>query len=174
MATLETHPVRWLVLAFVLILLLFPGCGGDSSPTTPPPPAPTPVPPAGARDRLTLDDLFGASAPGVVHNSYYQPVGDVQATTNVLCGTLHFAETRMSTSHPDSDWKGPGQTLFPAFSLPVVTHADWLIPLERDLILSGRGAGGTEAASGTSLPTRAGSGTRPRTGATLERRSSSH
>jgi hypothetical protein len=89
----------------------------------------------------SLDELFGASVPGVVHNANYQSVGGAQAATNALCGTLHFAETRMNTSHPDSDWKGPGQTLFPAFSLSVVTHADWLIPLERDLILSGRGAG---------------------------------
>ncbi|MCG6921908.1 MAG: hypothetical protein LJF15_12615 [Acidobacteria bacterium] len=120
-------------------------CGGDgSSPTTPPPPAATPPPPpAGVRDLLTVDDLFGGAAPGVVHNSYFTPLGGVLPTSHRLCGTLHFAETPMATTHPDSGWMGSGQTLFPAFSLPVVTVDDWLIPLERDLILSGRGAGGS-------------------------------
>jgi hypothetical protein len=77
-----------------------------------------------------------------VHNAYYQPVGNVRATTHELCGTLLFAETRMDTAHPDSDWRGSGMTLFPAFSLPVATRDDWFIPLERDLILSGHGSGG--------------------------------
>jgi hypothetical protein len=95
------------------------------------------------RDRLTVAELFGSSPPGVLHNFYYQPIGAVRPTSNALCGTLHFAETRMDTAHPDSDWRGSGQTLFPAFSLPVLTRDDWLIPLERDLILSGHGGGGS-------------------------------
>jgi hypothetical protein len=128
-------------LVFVLASLL--ACCGGSSPTAPPPPAPTPTPPPAVRDRLSVEDLFGASQPGVVHNAYYQPIGDVRATVNALCGTLHFAETRMDTALPDSSWMGGGQTLFPAFSLPVVTRGDWLIPLERDLILSGHDGGGS-------------------------------
>lgn len=144
MATLEVHPFRWLVLiVFVsLLLVLLSGCGGDA-PTTPPPPAPTPVPPAETRDRLGVDELFGGAAPGVVHNAYYQAVGETGGATHVLCGTLHLAETPMSTRHPDSTWMGPGQTLFPAFSLPIAARGEWLVPLERDLILSGRGAGGS-------------------------------
>jgi len=90
-----------------------------------------------------VEDLFGASPAGVVHNAYYQPIGDVRPTTHALCGTFHFAETPMDTTHPDSSWMGGGQTLFPAFSLPVVTRGDWLIPLERDLILSGHHGGGS-------------------------------
>jgi len=133
-----------LTAAALSVLLLFPACGGDLAATTPPPPAPTPLPPAaGVRDRLTIDDLFGATAPGIVHNRYFQPLGEVRPTSHALCGTLHFSETPMTSTHPDSDWKGPGQKLFPAFSLPVVTRDDWFIPLERDLILSGRGARGS-------------------------------
>jgi hypothetical protein len=49
----------------------------------------------------------------------------------------------MRTPHPDVTWMGPGNTLFPAFSLPVATRGEWLVPLERDIILSGRGAGGS-------------------------------
>jgi hypothetical protein len=47
----------------------------------------------------------------------------------------------MTTTHPDSSWMGSGQTLFPSFALPVVRDGDWLIPLERGLILSGAGSG---------------------------------
>ena len=132
-----------MALVLVFVLLLLPGCGGEESPTSPPPPAPTPVPPTGVRERLAVAELFAASPPGVLHTLYYQPIGTVRATSNALCGTLRFAETRMQTTHPDSDWRGSGHTLFPAFSLPVVTRGDWLIPLDRDLILSGHGAGKT-------------------------------
>lgn len=144
MPNLRARPGPWLVLAlfFYAPVPLLPGCGG-SSPTAPPPPAPTPVPPPEVRDRLTVGDLFGGAASGVVHNAYFQPVGEVRAPTNTLCGTLHFAETRMDTTHPDSSWMGGGQTLFPAFSLPVVTRGGWLIPLERDIILSGHDGGGS-------------------------------
>ena len=47
----------------------------------------------------------------------------------------------MQTTHPDSGWMGAGQTLFPAFSLPVVSRDGWLIPLDRDLIMSGHHGG---------------------------------
>jgi len=132
-----------LALSPAFLATLLAGCGGDGSPTSPPPLAPTPIPPAGMRDHLTLADLTASSPPGVLHNLYYQPIGAVRATSNALCGTLHFAETRMDTAHPDSDWRGGGLTLFPAFSLPVVTRDDWLIPLEREIILSGHGGGGS-------------------------------
>jgi hypothetical protein len=55
-----------------------------------------------------------------VHNAYYTSIGEAHAPSHGLCGTLHFAETAMATAHHDSDWMGGGQTLFPAFSLPVV------------------------------------------------------
>jgi hypothetical protein len=140
----ERAAPRLLPVLLVPLLLLLPGCGGDgSSPTAPPPPAATPPPPAGVRDVLTVDGLFEGPPPGVVHNAYFTSVGDVTPTSQALCGTLHFAETPMTTTHPDSGWMGDGQTLFPAFSLPVVTRDDWVIPLERDLILSGHGAGGS-------------------------------
>jgi hypothetical protein len=95
------------------------------------------------RDLLNVDSLFGGPSPGVVHNAYFTSIGEARAPSHALCGTLHFAETAMATTHHDSDWMGSGQTLFPAFSLPVVARDGWLIPLERGLILSGHGAGGT-------------------------------
>jgi hypothetical protein len=134
----------WLAPALLVAFLtpLAAGCGDEGSSTSPPAPAPAPAPPASVRDRLTVADLFGSSPPGVLNNLYYQPIGAVRATSNALCGTLHFAETRMDTTHPDADWRGGGLTLFPAFSLPVVGRDDWLVPLEREIILSGHGGGG--------------------------------
>ncbi len=125
-----------------MMLVALQGCsGGSSSQTEPPMVLPT-QPSLAIRDRLTIDDLFSEEDPGVVHNDYYQPIGNLTTISNVLCGTLHFDETHMTTDHPDSDWKGGGQTLFPAFALPVVISDGWFIPLMRDLILSGRGGGG--------------------------------
>jgi len=122
-------------------LLLVCACGGDGS-SAPPPPLPTPTPPASTRDQLTVDDIYDGRFPSILHNSYFQPVGDAGPATQALCATLRFAETRMTTTHPDSTWMGSGQTLFPSFALRVVRDGDWLIPLERGLILSGAGSAG--------------------------------
>ena len=97
MASVETHPLRWLILVSVssLFLVLLMGCGCDSSPTSAPPPtpAPRPIAPAGSRDRLTVDELFGGPAPGVVHNSYYQPLGQAGPAVGI-CGTVHMPTGR--------------------------------------------------------------------------------
>ena len=89
------------------------------------------------RDQLTVQHLFDANIPEIVDNRYFQPIGTTGPSSHRLSGTLHFTETRMTTRHPDSDWKGGGQTYFPAFSLEVISHEDHLIPLERGIILSG-------------------------------------
>jgi hypothetical protein len=142
---------RWLAPALLVAFLtpLAAGCGDNGSPTSPQPTTPTPVAPASVRDRLTVADLFGSSPPGVLHNLYYQPIGDVRATSNALCGTLYFAETQMDTTHPDADWRGGGLTLFPAFSLPVVSRDDWLIPSSARSSSRDTGAAGAAGAPGT-------------------------
>jgi hypothetical protein len=132
------------LLCGLLLLLVLQSCGGGSSGSNEPlpPPLPLPPPPAtGSRDQLTVDQLLGQAGPGVVHNDYFQPLGNLAPVSNALCGTIHVAETQMDTTHFDVDWRGGGHSLFPAFSLPVAIDGDWLIPLERDLILSGHGAG---------------------------------
>ncbi|GAG27579.1 unnamed protein product, partial [marine sediment metagenome] len=92
---------------------------------------------AESRDRLTVQDLFNQAYPQIVENRYFKPVGTEQAPAHRLSGTLHFSETLMTTHHPDTDWKGSGQTYFPTFSLDVITHQRHLVPLERGIILSG-------------------------------------
>ncbi len=130
------------ILKLLLLLMLLQSCGGGDSSKSIVEDPPVPPPPSGERDILTVDSLMGTSDPGVINNDYYQPHGELATPSNSFCGTLHFQETQMSTTHPDSDWKGAGQTLFPAFSIPIVTRDGWMIPLQRDLILSGHGAGG--------------------------------
>lgn len=123
-----------MVLAFCPLAV---SCGGSNSSSG----TAIPPPPVGARTLLTVDQLLGVAGPGVVHNDYFQPIGDLVAISNSLCGTIHFAEARMDTTHFDADWRGSGFTLFPTFELPVTVSGDWLVPLERNIILSGRGAG---------------------------------
>ena len=94
-------------------------------------------PPEGLRDKLTSDDLLNGNFPQLVHNDYFLPVGDTLPPATQLSGIIHFSETLMSTSHPNCDWKGCGQRLFPAFSLPVVSSQGHFIPLERGIIYSG-------------------------------------
>lgn len=129
-----------LLLGLSVVAVAFVACASDGTASASATMA-TPTPSPTFRDQLTVDDLFAGRFPGIVHNAYFQPIGDAQAAAHSLCGTLRFAETRMATSHPDSSWMGSGQTLFPAFALRVVRDGDWLVPLERDLILSGAGAG---------------------------------
>lgn len=124
--------------ALLVSLLVLAGCGGSSSGTPAAPNVPPPT--SGNRDQLTVTELTGTTDLGVVHNDYFQPTGDTRPVSNSLCGTIRFSEARMDTTHYDADWKGSGHTLFPEFSLPVVVDGDWLIPLERDIILSGSGA----------------------------------
>lgn len=126
------------LLPVLSILLVGNSCGGGSSS---PSGVTTPPPTVGARDQLTTTQLVGQTAPGVVHNAYYQPRGSLRSVSHSLCGTIRFTETRMDTTHYDADWRGAGHTLFPAFSLPLIVDGDWLVPLERNIILSGRGAG---------------------------------
>jgi len=120
--------------------LLIHGCGGGgSSPTSEVPSLPPP--PVGTRDTLTVGQLFDQVGLGVVHNGYFQPIGNLADVSSPLCGTIHFDETRMDTSHLDADWRGGGQTLFPELELPVAVYDGWLVPLERDIVLSGHGVG---------------------------------
>jgi CubicO group peptidase (beta-lactamase class C family) len=94
-------------------------------------------PPQGTRDKLTAEDLLSGSNTELVHNDYFMPIGDPLPSAHQLCGMIHFSEAGMTTNHPDSDWKGSGQRMFPAFSLPVVSFEGHLIPLKRGIIYSG-------------------------------------
>ncbi len=100
-------------------------------------PQPSDPPPQGIRDRLTASDLFAGRFPQVVHNEYFLPVGEWASADHAFSGVIYLSETAMNTTRPDSDWSGSGQRHFPAISLPVVRHGDFLIPLERGIIYSG-------------------------------------
>jgi CubicO group peptidase (beta-lactamase class C family) len=89
------------------------------------------------RDRLTVQDLFEGNYPQLVQNRYFMPIGEERPSPHQLSGTLRFSETPMVTIHPESDWQGSGQNLFPAFSLHVISHEGYLIPLDRGIIYSG-------------------------------------
>lgn len=93
--------------------------------------------PRDVRDQLTADDLLNGRFLNLVHNDYFMPIGEASAPAHLLFGSVHFAEKELSTSHPDRDWMGRGQRIFPSFSLPLISSGEHLIPLNRDIIVSG-------------------------------------
>jgi CubicO group peptidase (beta-lactamase class C family) len=96
-------------------------------------------PPGDIRDQMTVRDLLDGQVPGVVHNAYFMAIGESEPPTDRISGTLHFSETPMATPLPDSTWEGTGQTVFPEFSVSLISHGQHLIPLERGILLSGVG-----------------------------------
>jgi hypothetical protein len=94
-------------------------------------------PPQGVRDKLTANDLLNSNFQELVHNDYFMPVGDTLLPAHQLSGVIHFSETVMSTSHPESTWLGSGMRTFPGFSIPVISYGEYLLPLDRGIIVSG-------------------------------------
>jgi CubicO group peptidase (beta-lactamase class C family) len=94
-------------------------------------------PPQGVRDKLTYDDLMNGNFPELVHNDYFMPIGSATPPAHPLSGEIHFSETAMDTNHSDSNWLGSGMRFFPGFSVSVISYGEHLIPLDREIILSG-------------------------------------
>ncbi len=94
-------------------------------------------PPSGIRDKLTVQDLMYGAFSDLIHNDYFMPVGEILPSAHRLCGVIRFEATRMTTSHPNTSAWGSGYQWFPAFSLPVISQGDHLIPLERGIIYAG-------------------------------------
>ena len=117
----------------ILLLLVSGGCkgisddGGNGNGNPPP---------TDARDQIMVADLTGNSNIPKLHYDYFLPIGTTE-TAESFSGRLAFAETRMQTTQPSSNWEGGDLTLFPAFSIEFVSHESALIPLTRGLILSG-------------------------------------
>ncbi len=94
-------------------------------------------PPQGVRDKLTASDLLNSNFQELVHNDYFMPIGDTLLPAHQLSGVMHFSEKVMNTSHPDSTWLGSGMRTFPGFSIPVISYGEYLLPLYREIIVSG-------------------------------------
>jgi hypothetical protein len=80
---------------------------------------------------------MGGNYPELVHNDYFMAIGSDAPAVHPLSGVIHFAETVMQTNHPTSTWAGDGMRFFPEFSVPMISYGEYLIPLNRDIILSG-------------------------------------
>jgi CubicO group peptidase (beta-lactamase class C family) len=94
-------------------------------------------PPQGVRDKLSLDDLMSGSFPEIVHNDYFMAVGSDAAAVHPFSGVIHFSETAMDTNHSTSTWAGGGMRIFPGFSVRMISYDEYLIPLNRGIIVSG-------------------------------------
>ncbi len=94
-------------------------------------------PPQGIRDKLTFDELMSGNVSELVHNDYFLPIGSVSPPAHPISGEIRFFETVMDTNHSDSNWLGRGMRFFPAFSVSVISYGEYLVPLDRGIILSG-------------------------------------
>lgn len=94
-------------------------------------------PPQGIRDKLTFDDLMNGNFPELVHNDYFMPIGSTSPPAHPLSGEIRFSETVMNTNHSESTRLGRGMRFFPAFSVSMISYGEHLIPLDREIILSG-------------------------------------
>ena len=95
-------------------------------------------PPVHERDRLSADDLHADEYRGVgpVHNDYFLPVGDEGPALHELQGVLRLergdimgSRVHANTMRRLAEW--------PAFEMRYFTHEGQLIPLHRELIISG-------------------------------------
>jgi hypothetical protein len=102
-------------------------------PATIPAVGPTPLP-AGARDRLTAEDLLevrSAADDGPVHNDYFMPLGRPGPARHSLKGTLSVPASSMSSAHRRCRAL---DVATPAFSIDVFTHGEHLVPVVRDIV----------------------------------------
>jgi len=95
------------------------------------------------RDQLTHKQLFSAapSLDSPMTNHYFMPIGGA-AAHHRFSGAISIAEHAMHTN-PEAiqpaDIRGRKTQLFPGVSLQFVSHGDYLVPVERDVIVPPHG-----------------------------------
>ena len=91
------------------------------------------------RARLGHDQLTSPNHPvaGPVENGFFMPQEGAAAAHHSFSGALiipeHAMRTRPSVIQPP-DIRGKKTQLFPGVTLPFVSHGEYLVPLERDII----------------------------------------
>ena len=94
--------------------------------------------PGQTRDLISADDLFSHDYRGVgpVHNAYFLPVGDAGLARHKFRGVLRLeaADIIGSRVHADT-MRSLGE--LGAFEVELFSHDEKLVPLRRDLIISG-------------------------------------
>ena len=89
------------------------------------------------RDQVKAETLLQGDFNSVVYNDYFMPINAIDNEPHEFSGTIHFPETRMTTTIPRNDWMGGNTTLFPEFSLDFVSDGGLLLPVHRGIIYSG-------------------------------------
>lgn len=124
-----------------LLVFLMQACGTDKKP-----PLPTTkelaqdtsylTPPQNnTRDWLTIDELnlTTASKPSPYHNQYFMPIGSEKNASHSLNGQLHINGGQL-IGFPSNYYQS--MKTFPTFNAHVVSHQGYLIPENRDIIIS--------------------------------------
>jgi CubicO group peptidase (beta-lactamase class C family) len=86
------------------------------------------------RKQLAFEQLQESRTPHLLHMSYLAKPEWGQKAFNRFSGSLTFVETRMTTRLNDITSHGGGQTLFPSFSVDLVSDGDVLIPRQKGII----------------------------------------
>ena len=116
-------------LGLVLLVLLVNACGGEGDSVRS-----IPNPPEQESLNFALSDL--TTSPQFKHYDLelLNKQGSDSSATVRFNGTLRFEETPLYTTIEDSNWSGTGQTLFPAFSVSLVSDDNVIIPSYRGVI----------------------------------------
>ncbi len=88
-------------------------------------------PPGAVRDRLTFDEMMaaGASPEGPIHNDYFMPLGEPAPALHDLSGVIGFIGSDFLV----------GEGGFPSFWAAFITVDDYLVPVDRDILLTASG-----------------------------------
>lgn len=127
---------------FMLCLVLIScGSGGDEPSGSgviqePPDLSHTTPPQNGLRDWLTHDELnaLNVGKNSVYHNSYFMPVGESQSALHPLNDTLNISGGFI-LGFPSEFDDNKLANRFPTISVTVFTHGDYLVPIQRDILV---------------------------------------
>jgi hypothetical protein len=100
-----------------------------------------PFVPDGKRDKLTYEDLMSGKykSGNPLENRYFMPVGESAPAHHEFQGILTFPSTVLKIKSHIGDYY---PTSFPAFSISFFTFQDYLVPVERDILVDAQGSWG--------------------------------
>ncbi|MEX0298134.1 MAG: hypothetical protein AB3N28_03630 [Kordiimonas sp.] len=133
----------WRTLVATPLILLLVACGGEDNsapPTsggtssTPPPTSPPPT----SSTFIAASVFEGNSVPALTEMRYLDPQDDSLSARSDLDVKLTFTETKFVTGITDRSNDPYLLTLFPGFSIDLITDGEDLIPLNRNAILTWR------------------------------------
>ncbi|UCF61685.1 MAG: hypothetical protein JSV37_03090, partial [Anaerolineaceae bacterium] len=90
------------------------------------------------KDRVTVDELMAPEyiGDGPVNYAYFLPMGESGSALHELEGTLTVPEFKLFDTVPDDQVLRASLGYFPGFSAEFFTHDEYLVPVQREVLLS--------------------------------------